>query len=180
MAFDSRSMTFAAVLTMHVAEQDMDDIKSLKNRDISAPYEWSIKAGNLGAAFHASGMWRASFPAPGAPSKRPLLMLPAPSVKVCGDTKAIKSDSKKTDAREPRRYDLVIYNTERMPASYVRAMLIRVFDENAQSAQLKSLFQRHIHEGPYSRDVAQTKAREVRSDASQHGAPVPELRYVRR
>lgn len=177
MTFDSRSMTFAAVFTLHVAEQDMDGVKTIRNSALSAPYAWSVRAENLGATYDSPGIWRASFPVPAEPPKRPLLMLPAPA-KTPGSAQEIKTRRVRR-AGEPRQYDLVIYNTERMPADYVRDMLVRVFRENAQSAKVKSLFQRHIHEGPYPRDAAETKAREVRSDAFEHGAPIPELRYVR-
>lgn len=177
MAFDSKSMTFAAVFTLHVAERDMDDIKTVRNNALSAPYAWSIRAENLGATFDSPGIWRAALPVPAEPPKRPLLSLP---VSVKGAPAQTQKPRRAWNRHEPRQYDLVIYNTERMPADYVCDMLMRVFRESAQSAQVKSFFQRHIHEGPYPRDVAKTKAREVRCDAFEHDAPIPVLRYVRR
>ena len=175
MSLDSKAITFAAVFTLHVEREFSSTGAAEKLR--ATPFHCAAKFSSETDEGMARllPVWTASVPMNSGPERKQPLMLPAP--KPTADEQVRLKRQK--DPRYPRQWDLVIYNTERMPSGYVCDMLQRVFHENAEKARFLSFFQRHIHEGPFTHDVAHTKADQVRKDASDNGQPAPHLRFIR-
>lgn len=82
--------------------------------------------------------------------------------------------------RGPAFCNVLLFNTERVPADDCSMLLSRVFGREAQAARFSSWFERHITMGPYSREVAETKMRQVRQVAHECNliAPVMHRRPV--
>lgn len=164
MANEALSMTFATVFSMQVEGQ------TLPTHSAQAAFHMAVP--DTGKTQPA----QAHYPYGGGkePPKQPLQTIgPAGSTA----TKESGLATMKRDRRFPRQVELVIFNTERMPREYMEDMLKRVFHENNGSALTLS-YRRHIHEGPFTKDVARTKADSVRLDAERNNVPVPQMRYV--
>lgn len=155
-----KSMMFGAFLAAQVEGRDLPRTSSQEGFNKVDPESLPVKA-----ALADGGK---------EPSKQPLQ-----STGPSGSTETKESGlaKMKRDRRFPRQVELVIYNTERMPRDYVEDMLKRVFHENVGNALILS-HKRHIHEGPFTKDVARTKADSVRLDAERNNVPVPQIRYI--
>jgi ATP-dependent Clp protease adaptor protein ClpS len=77
--------------------------------------------------------------------------------------------------QKPRPYAVVIYNDDFTPFQFVTPLLAKVFNLNAAAAHDHTL---EIHKkgktqfGPYSREVAETKATEVMDAATRAQHPL--------
>lgn len=160
MTSDALSMTFAAMFRAQVEATDLLVPRLRDNFYIACPSRFPVKA-----ALSDKG---------DDPARRQLVVRNNASTD--GTTKDDKRP--KYASGHPRKVDLVIYNTERMPHGYMKGLLQRVFHESSPDALILSL-QRHIHEGPYTREAALMKAAQVRQDAAMRNIPIPCIRYER-
>jgi ATP-dependent Clp protease adapter protein ClpS len=173
MSSDSRTMAFAAVFSIHV---DRETPQIRPGRERVAIH--GASSDDMQAAMPTGPMKRPD--GPGRPEQKPpgRALVPYNSAAAPKEAESLL-DKHKKDRRYPRNYDLVLLNTERIPTDYMKDVLQRIFHEEASRANVLALFQTKIHEGPFTRDVARSKADQVREDAACKGMPAPQMRYVR-
>lgn len=78
--------------------------------------------------------------------------------------------------KPPQHCNIVIFNTARLPKEELKGLLMAVFSDSARDAGFHAWFQPHIPKGPYTREAAETKMRQVRDFAVEVSMPIPHMR----
>lgn len=161
MANEAISMTFAAIFTAQV-----------ESHDLPGP--------SVRAAFHIPAPTAetrpvtAHMPGTNDPSRR---LLPPP-VNTINTEEPSRLSEMKRDRRYPRMVWLEIANPRTRTDGFVQLALEKVFRENADIAARLAGNKRKIHEGPFTREIAEVKKRQVRDLAKAEEKPAPRIALI--